>query len=216
MFNKKEDFGFNKEELSILKKLNTPVKIQNFLNTLKINFEENGDTCMSPRQVLKAKKAHCIEGAIFAAAALRFHGHKPLILDMEAVNNDNDHVIALFKQHGHWGAIQKTNHAVLRYREPVYKTPRELVMSHFHEYFLNSNGRKTLRTFSKPVNLSKFDKYNWMASEENVWFIPEHLTKIPHTKIMSRKQIANLRNVDPIEIKAGSLVEYPGPQKTNL
>jgi hypothetical protein len=207
---------FNEHEMSILKELTTPKKIQDFLNTLKINFEEKEETCWSPRQMLKNKKAHCIEGAIFAAAALRFHGHKPLIVDMEATNDDEDHVMAVFKLHNHWGAIHKTNHAVLRYREPVYKSIRELVMSHFHEYFLNSNGKKTLRAFSRPVDLSIFDKYNWMTSEEDVWFIPEHLTEIPHTKILNRKQIASLRRAEPIEIQAGSIIEYKNPRKNQL
>src|SRR5690606_22648808 len=141
----KKDFGFTKDELKIIKKLNTPSKIQDFLNSLEINIEEDGDTSYSPRTVLKKRKAHCVEGAVLAAAILRFHGQKPLILDLETSNDDFDHVIALFNKNGYWGAISKTNHAVLRYREPVYKTIRELVMSYFHEYFLNKNGKKTLR-----------------------------------------------------------------------
>ena len=205
---KKETFGLNKEEFSILKNLNTPSKIQDFLNSLKTNFEESGETCMSPSLILKNKKAHCMEGALLAATALRLQGHPPLILDMESTKNDFDHVIALFKQHNYWGAIGKTNHAVLRYREPIYKTPRELVMSFFHEYFLNSNGKKTLRTYSSPVNLSRFDKLNWISSQEPVWFIPDHLTKIKHFPILNRKQIRTLRKADKIEIQAGNLVEY--------
>ncbi len=205
---KKETFGLKKEELSVLKSLNTPSKIQDFLNSLKTNFEESGETCMSPSLILKNKKAHCMEGALLAATALRLQGHPPLILDMESTKNDFDHVVALFKQHNHWGAIGKTNHAVLRYREPIYKTPRELVMSFFHEYFLNSNGKKTLRTYSSPVNLSRFDKLNWISSQEPVWFIPDHLTKIKHFPILNRKQIRTLRKADKIEIQAGNLVEY--------
>ena len=205
---KKETFGLNKEEFGVLIKLNTPSKIQDFLNSLKINFEESGETCMSPHLVLKTGKAHCMEGALLATAALRLQGHKPLILDMESTKHDFDHVIALFKQHNHWGAIGKTNHAVLRYREPIYKTPRELVMSFFHEYFLNSNGKKTLRTYSSPVNLSRFDKLNWISSNDPVWFIPDHLTKIKHFPILNRKQIRTLRRADKIEIQAGNLVEY--------
>lgn len=210
---KKENFGFNQEEINLFKKLNTPSKIQDFLNSLKINFEENGDTCMSPRMVLKTKKAHCIEGSLLAAAILRFHGHEPLILDMEGTKDDFDHVIALFKQHEHWGAIGKTNHAVLRYREPIYRTLRELALSFFHEYFLNKNGKKTLRTFSKPINLSRFDNQNWMTSKENVWFIPDYLTRIKHFKILTRSQIRSLRPADKIEIEAGKLLEYNNPKK---
>src|SRR3990167_3547768 len=117
---------FEKEDASVYRRLNSPKKIQNFLNDLKINFEEGGDTCFSPRMVVKHGKAHCVEGAIFAAAALMFHGFEPLVVDLEANKNDFDHVIAVFKKNGCWGAISKTNHAVLRYREPVYKTIREL------------------------------------------------------------------------------------------
>ena len=114
---------------------------------------------MSPRLVLRNNKCHCIEGAIFAALALRFHGYKPLVVDLTASKDDFDHVIAVFKKDGKWGAISKTNHAVLRYREPVYKSIREIVMSYFHEY-ANDDGKRTLRSFSLPVNLSRFDKQN--------------------------------------------------------
>ena len=206
-------FGFTKEEYNFLRKLNTPIKIQDFLNKLEMNFEEHGDTCFSPCTVLQQKKAHCIEGALLAAAILRLHGHPPLILDLEATDDDFDHVIALFKKENYWGAIGKTNHAVLRYREPIYKTIREIVMSFFHEYFLNSNGKKTLRAYSKPVNLSKFDKYNWINSADHVWFIPEYLTKIKHTKILNKSQIHSLRKADKIERKACEIIEYEAKAK---
>ncbi len=200
-------FGLQKEEIEILKKLNTPKKIQQFLNELAINFEENGDTCMSPRMVLKKKKCHCMEGSIFAALALRVHGAKPLIVDLTATDNDFDHTIAVFKQKGKWGAISKTNHAVLRYREPVYNSIRELVMSFFHEYFTD-NGRKTLRSFSMPVDLSIFDKYGWMTSEEEIWYIPDYLSKVRHIPLLNKSQISRLRKADAIEIEAGKLVEW--------
>ena len=167
---------------------------------------------MSPRMVLKTKKAHCVEGAIMAAAALRINGYPPLIVDLEANKSDYDHVICVFKINSFWGAITKTNHAILRYREPVYRTIRELVMSYFHEY-TNLNGKKTLRSYSNPVNLKIFDKYNWMASEEEVWFIPDYLTQIKHYPILNKKQIRSLRKADLIEIKAGNLMEYKGPNK---
>ena len=127
-------FGFNKKEVRVFRKLNSPKKIQDFLNKIPINFEEKGDTFISPRKILETNKCHCIEGALFAALALRFHGYKPLVVDLTSSNDDYDHVIAVFKKHGKWGAISKTNHGVLRYREPVYSNIRELVMSFFHEY----------------------------------------------------------------------------------
>jgi len=206
-------FGFKEEELKVLKKLDNPKKIQDFLNSLNINFEENADTCMSPRMVLKTGKAHCIEGALVAAAAFRIHGQEPLVVDMEANQKDDDHVIAVFKKNNFWGAVGKTNHAVLRYREPVYKSIRELVMSFFHEYTLDKTGEKTLRTFSLPVNLKRFDKFNWMTLEKDVWFIPEFLTTIPHEKILNHSQIMSLRKADEIEIKAGSIIEYKNLMK---
>lgn len=205
------DFGFNKEEIKTIKKLHTPVKIQEFLNSLEINFEENGETCRSPRMVLRTKKAHCIEAAMFAAAVMRFHGQPPLILDFETTHGDEDHVVALFKKNNHWGAISKTNHAVLRYREPVYRSIRELAMSYFHEYYLFANGKKTLRKVSRPVNLKRFDKKGWMTSEEDIWYIPEYLCNIKHTSLLNKSQAKNLRTVDPIEITAGKLTEYNNP-----
>ncbi len=201
-------FSFTKEEITVLKKLNCPKKIQDFLNNIPTNYEKDGDTVLSPRMVLKQNRAHCIEGALLAAAALRFQDHPPLIVDLSAAKNDYDHVIAVFKRKGRWGAISKTNHAVLRYREPVYKTIRELVMSYFHEYFANDNCKKTLRSYSLPVDLSRFDKQGWMTAEKDPWYIPEYLVKIPHKQILTRSQIAFLRKADPIEKKAGSILEW--------
>jgi hypothetical protein len=196
--------NFSKDNLKMFKRLNSPAKIQDFVNSLKMNFE---DTCQSPKMVLASGKAQCVEGALLAATILRFHGYEPLIVDLESTAKDSDHVIAVFKKNGFWGAISKTNHAVLRYREPVYKSIRELCMSYFHEYFMD-DGKKTLRTYSKPVNLKRFDSIYWMISNEEVWEIPNYLTEIPHTKILNKKQISNLRKADKIEIEAGKLVEW--------
>lgn len=195
-------------ERRVFARLDTPAKIQDFLNAIPINHEPDGDTCLSPREVLKQNRAHCMEGAMLAAAILRFHGHKPLVLDMTAAQDDQDHVVALFRRHGHWGAISKTNHAVLRYREPVYRTIRELALSYFHEYFLQKNGKKTMRTFSGPVDLSRFDGRGWMISEDDVWYVPEYLCEVRHFPLLTRAQTAALRPADEIEIKAGSLTEW--------
>ncbi len=188
----------------VLAKLSTPAKIQDFLNSLPFHFVDKNDTCLSPKEVLRFGTAQCMEGAMLAAAALRYHGHPPLLVDLTATDDDADHVIAVFKIDNHWGAISKTNHAVLRYREPIYKTIRELVMSYFHEYFLH-DGRKTLRSYSTPFNLARLDRQNWMTSEEPVWFVPEALIDARHHKILSPKQISSLRLADPIEIAAGKL-----------
>ncbi|MBI3622994.1 hypothetical protein HY212_02855 [Candidatus Pacearchaeota archaeon] len=209
-------FGLTKEEIKTLKSLKTPVKIQDFLDSLKINFEENGDTCISPRKVLRIKKCHCMEGAILAALALRVQGYKPLLVDLTSNSRDFDHVVAVFKKHRKWGAISKTNHAVLRYREPLYNSIRELAMSYFHEYFDNE-GRKNLRSYSLPVDLSRFDKLGWMTTEDEVWYIPEYLGNVKHFPILNKNQIHSLRKADEIEIKAGKLVEWKSKNmKENL
>lgn len=200
-------FGLDEKEIDILKSLNTPKKIQDFLNKMPINFEPEGDTCMSPRMVLKNNIAHCIEGAMLAAVALRLNGEKPLVVDMTASKDDFDHVICVFNRNGMWGCISKTNHAVLRYREPIYKSIRELVMSFFHEYS-DDSGKKTLRSYSLPVDLSRFDNLNWMASEEDVWFVPDYLAKVKHFPILNLSQIRGLRKADELEIKAGKLLEW--------
>lgn len=189
--------------------LSTPAKIQDFLNTLEFRIVGENETCLSPRGVLKERKAQCLEGAVFAAAALRAIGFRPLIVDLESTMNDADHVIAVFQIHQCWGAISKTNHGVLRYREPIYRSIRELVMSYFHEYLLQSTRRKTLRAFSKPVDLSRFDKLGWETSEKPIWYIPEYLLKVKHEPILNRDQIARLRKADEIEVAMADQVEWP-------
>ena len=198
---------FTPAEKRLFKSLNSPAKIQDFLETLKINFEERGETCMSPRRVMETKKAHCMEGAMFAAAALEFQGHPPLVMDLRAVKHDFDHVVAPFKLRGHWGAISKTNHAVLRYREPVYNTLRELALSYFHEYFMD-DGKKTLREYSKPMNLKRFDRLNWRTVAEDLWDIPDALDEARHFRIVSPAQVKQLRQADVLEIAAGKLTEW--------
>jgi len=205
-------YNLNKKEVKLFKSLNTPKKIQNFLDKIPINFDYRKDTFMSPRKILETGKCHCIEGATFAALALRINGYKPLLVDLETTKEDFDHVIAVFKKDGKWGAITKTNHAVLRYREPVYKNIRELVMSFFHEYFTDK-GTKTLRSFSMPVNLARFDKKNWATDENDLWYIAKYLVDVKHHSILNRKQIRGLRKADKIEILAGKLVEWKRGEK---
>lgn len=203
-------FNYSKEEVSLFKKLSAPAKIQDYLNSIPFNFEKNGQTCFSPREVIKNRTAHCAEGAIFAAAVLEYRGYKPLILDLRSTVKpyDYDHVIAVYKKDGYFGAISKTNHAVLRYREPVYKTIRELVMSYFHEYFLDS-GKKTLREYSDLLDLNKFNKLNWRTTDKNLFDIPAYLDDIKHHKILTPQQVKNLRLADKVEIEAGKIREYP-------
>lgn len=198
--------GLNKKDWNTLKKLSTPKKIQDFVNSLSFNFEEKGETCMSVARTLKAKKAHCFEGALLAAAALWVQGQKPLLLDLVAKEPDDDHVVALFKRGNKWGAISKTNHAVLRYRDPIYASVRELTMSYFNEYFLK-DGRKTMRSFSKPFNLSSYGTI-WFTNQEELFEIARDLDDSPHTQILGGVNAKILRKADPIEIETGEVVEW--------
>lgn len=207
--------GFTPQELQILRPLNTPRKIQDFLDALAMNFETEGETNLSPRRVLQLRKAHCMEGAMLAAAALRLAGFPPLVMDLKAHKKDFDHVVAVFGINGHFGAISKTNHGVLRYREPVYRSLRELAMSYFHEYFLE-DGQKTLRSHSRAVDLSRFDPQHWMTTEEDLWDIPHYIDAVRHYPIVNRSQIAGLRKADPIEREIGKITQWPvdAPRKT--
>ncbi len=206
MPDRRSSFGLARRELRILRRLNTPAKIQDFLTNLPFNGEPRGETCMSPRRVLRTGKAHCMEGALLAAAALRLQGRPPLIIDLCATDEDDDHEIALFGGPGCWGAVSKTGSPVLRYREPIYRSIRELIMSYFHEYFMN-NGRKTLRSYSVPIDLSRFDKRGWMTAEDDLWDIADYMTDVRHHRILTPAQTAHLRKADPIEIKAGRMQE---------
>ena len=148
-----------------------------------------------------------MEGALLAAAALYFHGHKPLLVDMHAHKDDQDHAIAVFQVNKKWGAISKTNHSVLRYREPVYDSIRELVMSYFHEYFLD-DGRKTLESYTNPVDLTRFNSKNWITSDKELWYIDRYLSRAKHLPILSKKQKARLRRADTVEIIAGKFTHW--------
>ncbi|MES2953098.1 MAG: hypothetical protein V4674_00875 [Patescibacteria group bacterium] len=201
--------AFTPSELKLLKRLNTPAKVQDFLNSIPTNHEKDGvDRVKSPLRVLREKNAHCIEGAIFGAYILSLHGHKPLLLHLEtAKGTDQDHVVAPFKRDGLWGALSKTNHAVLRYREPVYKSIRELAMSYFHEYFTDE-GLKTLRRYSKPLDLSIFED-DWPYAEDDLWGIDEELDKIDHYDIAPKSMVKNYRKADAVEREAGKITEWP-------
>ncbi len=185
------DLDFSRAELRSLRALKTPAGIQRFLDDLPYNL---GYTARSPKKVLQDRTASCLEGAIFAAAALRIIGFPPLIFDLEA-DRDTDHVLAIFKVRGHWGAIAKSNFTGCRYREPVYRTLRELAMSYFNIYF-NLRWERTLRRYSRPVNLARFDRRNWMTTDKPVWFIAEHLCDIPHISLITPAMAKRLSHVD--------------------
>ena len=199
--------AFTKKEMVMMKRLNTPAKVQDFLNKIPINFEKDGkDSIKSPIMVLRAKNAHCIEAAMLGAYILSLHGHPPLLLHLVSTKDDSDHVIALFKIKGYWGALSKGNHVTLRYRDPVYKTIRELVMSYFNEYYLE-DGVKTMRSYSRPLNLNIF-KSNWVVQEDDLWDIDQALDKIKHFAIAPKETIRKLRKADLIECKALDITEW--------
>lgn len=193
---------FTKAELKKLRALKNPAGIQRFLDEVPYHL---ADTSWSPRLVLREETAHCLEGAIFGAAALRALGFPPLVWDLEA-DDDTDHVLAVYRERGHWGAIAASNYSGCRGREPVYRTLRELAMSYFDTYF-NLRGKRSLRRFSRPVDLSRFDDRRWMTAEGSVWFIAEHLCHIPHTPLLRPWMPSRLAPVDA-RTKAAGLVGH--------
>ena len=192
--------NWTKDEIAFLKTMSDPDKIQGFLDSIDYNpFYE----CRSPRWVIKKRSAHCFEGALFAAAALEFNGYKPLIVDLKAYNDD-DHVIAVFKEDTHWGAVAKSNFTSLRFREPVYRTLRELVMSYFDFYF-NTDGDKSLRSYSLPLDLSVYIDRQWTTTDEDLEYIGDRLEKMHHYPVITDKMIKNLKRASDLMMKAGML-----------
>jgi len=209
-FAKREDLGLTRAEFAVLRRLSTPEKIQDFLNVLPANFEIGGETCMSVREVLRRRRAHCIEGAMLAACALWVHGEPPLLLDLRAVR-DYDHVVALFRRGGCWGAISKTSPPLLRWRDPVYRSLRELAMSYLHEY-ANKRGQKTLRSYAGPFDLRRFNPKLWVTNGKNCWDVGETLDEMRHTPLVTKRQSRMLRLRDAMERKAGALLEHRRPR----
>ena len=210
-FARREDLGLSKADFAVLKRLSTPQRIQDFLDRIPANFEVRGQTCLSVREVLRQRRAHCIEGAMLAACALWIHGEPPLLLDLRA-QRDYDHVVALFRRGRCWGAISKTNPAVLRWRDPVYRSLRELAMSYLHEY-ANKRHRKTLRSYAGPFDLRRFDSAIWVTSEKNCWEVGATLDDMRHHLLLTKRQARGLRLRDAMERKAGALAEHRPPRR---
>ncbi len=204
-----QESGLTKAEYATLARLTTPAKIQDFLDTLAFNWEKAGDTHQSPRRVLSAGKAHCIEGAMLAAAALWIQGEPPMIMNLSSRMGmgDVDHVVALYKRGGRYGAISKTNHAVLRFRDPVYRTPRELALSYFHEWFMNETREKTLECYSKPLDMRRFGTA-WVTAEKDLWEVADALAERTHYFIVPKGNWRHVRRADDMELAAGTLVEW--------
>ena len=195
---KRESFGLSREDLRTLRGLKTPTQIQKFIDGLTYQY---ADTAGSPQRVLRERKGHCLEGALLAAAALRMNGHPPLLMDLEAVRDD-DHVVALYHERGLWGGIAKSNFAGLRFRSPVYRTLRELALSYVDHYY-NLRGERTLRAYAGPVNLARLDGKHWMTAEEDVWSVPELLIAARHYPLFPNKVARALPRLDKRSFEAG-------------
>lgn len=193
------------KECSVLARLDDPHKIQDFVSGLRWNFEPEGNTCRSVVEVLSRGEAHCIEGAMTAALAFWMHGEPPLLMDFDAADYDDDHVVALFKRNGKWGAISKSNHAYLRYRDPVYQTLRELAMSYFPDYF-NKEGKKSLRSYSRALDLRTLG-VEWIAAND-AWSVARKLVEIRHYSLLSVKELGALRPLDAYERSVFSMPQY--------
>ena len=191
-------FGFSPHDLRTLRALKTPARIQKFIDGLTYQY---ADTAWSPARVLRERRGHCMEGALIAAAALRVHGHPPLLMDLEGVRDD-DHVVALYREQGLWGGIAKSNFAGLRFRAPVYRTLRELAMSYFEQYY-NLRGERTLRAWAGPVNLARLDRQHWMTAEEDVWCVPELLIAAKHRALFPHRVARTLPRLDRRSFEAG-------------
>jgi hypothetical protein len=194
------DIKWAEDEIELLKTFTNPWSIQVFLDSIDYNPSYE---CRSPRWVMRKKSAHCFEGALFAAAALDFIGYKPMIIDMKAYNDD-DHVIAVFREDGYWGAVAKSNFSSLRFREPVYRSLRELVMSYF-DFFFNIYGEKSLRSYSLPFDLTSFNKRNWATTDEDLEYVGDKIESLYHFPIVTEKMIKKLSIASDSMLKAGLL-----------
>lgn len=204
------ELGLSRTHAERLAHLKTPESIQDFVVALPANFERTGDTCLSVAETLRHNHAHCIEGAFVAACALWIQGKPPLVMDLQA-DGDDDHVFVLFRRGRCWGAISKSNHVWLRWRDPIYRSLRELVMSYFHEYVWGAH--KTLRRYSRPIDLRRFDPKLWVTSTVDCWDVAEAIDDSRHYPILTTDQARRLRPRDAIELRAGTLLQYPAPNR---
>jgi hypothetical protein len=208
---RREDLGLTPREYATLRRLDTPAKIQAFLNDIPCNHEIGGETVLSVREVLRQRRAHCIEGAMVAAAAMWVNGMRPLVLHLDCDLSDYPHVVAVFRRHGAWGAISKTNGAPLRYRDPIYRSLREIALSYFHEYS-NQRGHKTLRSYTTSFDMRRLDTAEWITASDSCWKAHDRLVELRHYPLISKQQERLLAKRDKFERRAARLVEYPKPE----
>lgn len=198
-----------------LARLSTPQKIQDFLDKMKVNFEPHGDTAMSPRRVLRTRVAHCAEAAVFAAAALAYHGKRAWLMDIRALPSDQDHIVTLFNERGLWGAISKTNHAILRWRDPIYRSARELAMTYAHEYCL-PGGKKSMLAYSRPFSLTRYAPARWVTAEEDLDWLLFDLDLSPHVPVAPERALRQRRRSSDIELRSQLIVEWPVPRNRKI
>ena len=193
------------EHRQVVRALTSPARIQAFLDDTPYSAEER---YRCPLSVLTDRKAHCFDGAVFAAAMLRRLGHPPLIVDLLPNDRDDDHMLALFKVDGRLGAVAKSNFSGLRYREPIFRSLRELVLSYFEDYF-NAAGEKTLRAYTVSLNLARFDRQAWLTDDATMDTIADALDHIRQVPVLTLRMARRLRPVDPLALQAGLLESNP-------
>ena len=203
-------------EKRLFARLDSPQKIQTYIEKkLPPNFELKGETCMSPRRMLQAGVGHCAEAALFAAAILIYHGQDAWLMDIRALPSDQDHIVTLFKQRGLWGAISKTNHAVLRWRDPIYRSPRELLMSYAHEYCLNG-GKKSMLAYSKPFSLARISPKRWVIAPEELDWLMDKVDDSPHLPLAPKHALRRRRKTTRVELQSQDVVEWPVPRSRRV
>jgi len=198
-------------ERRVFARLDTPQKIQTFIEKLPPNYELKRETCFSPRYVLKHRTAHCAEAAFFAAAAMMFHGKPAWLMDIVSLPSDHDHFITLFRERGLWGAFSKTNHAVLRWRDPIYRSPRELAMTYAHEYNLDF-GKKSMLAFSRPFSLVGIAPHRWVTSDDDLYWLIDKVDDSPHEDVAPAHALRRRRPSTRVELKSQDVTEWPVPK----
>lgn len=204
----RDALGLTAREYATLARTGTPPRIQAFLDALPANHEPHGETVRSVRGVLRHREAHCIEAALVAACALWIHGEPPLVMHLDCAPSDHPHVVALFRHGRHWGAISKSNHVGLRFRDPVYRTPRELAMSYLHEY-VDTDGHKTLRSRSPAFDLRQVDPAHWVTCADSCWAVHDRLAALRHYPLANPAQIRILAPRDAFERRIDTIVQFP-------
>lgn len=190
----------NSTEKALIQGLHSPDRIQAFLDSVQYPAGERNRSVLN---VIRERQAHCLDGGMFAAAALSWIGYPATIMDIfPEPGKDDDHILALYQVDGCWGAVAKSNFVGLRLREPVYRSLRELVMSYFESYF-NVDGEKTLRSYSRPIRLGKWDYLDWVCDDHGVDVIEMKLKTLKSTPLITEKMAARLNRADEISYKSG-------------